>query len=162
MRRYIILLLITGAVWAQTDFDKMVLLNDNIDGSINKVEYLGEYLKMNHNLTKIYFKPQGTSEGQPVPIKLLHTLQLKDGRVLIHKGSIRAKTFFNSLEYEKLTIEQKAVYDELRKRHKRQIITYSVIILILSPFVFIGLVESGLSSSNSGSSNGKGFTGYGP
>ena len=140
MRRYIVLLLITGTVWAQTGLDKLVLKNGT--------EYFGKYLKMNHNLTKIYFKPQGTSEGQPVPIKLLHTLQLKDGRVLIHKGSIRGKTFFNSLEYEKLTIEQKAVYDELRKRHKRQIITCSVIILILSPFVFIGLVESGLSSFN--------------
>ena len=160
MRRYIVLLLITGIVWAQTGLDKLVLK----DGSTHKgtgIEYLGEYLKMNHNLTKIYFKPQGTSEGQPVPIKLLHTLQLKDGRVIIHKGSIRGKTFFNSLEYEKLTIEQKAVYDELRKRHKRQIITCSVIILILSPFVFIGLVESGLSGA-SGTSNGKGFTGYGP
>ena len=161
MRRYIILLLITGTIWAQTGLDKLVLLNGSIDGSINKVEYLGEYLKMNHNLTKVYFKPQGSYEGQPVPIKLLHTLQLKDGRVIIHKGSIRGKTFFNSLEYEKLTIEQKTVYDELRKRHKRQIITCSVIILILSPFVFIGLVESGLSGA-SGTSNGKGFTGYGP
>ena len=98
MRRYILLLLITGTVWAQTGLDKLVLLNGSIDGSINKVEYLGEYLKMNHNLTKIYFKPQGTSKGQPVPIKLLHTLQLKNGRVLIHKGSIKGKTFFNSLE----------------------------------------------------------------
>ena len=94
MRRYIVLLLITGTVWAQTDYDKLVLLNGSINGRINKVEYLGEYLKMNHNLTKIYFKPQGTSGSQPVPIKLLHTLQLKDGRVLIHKGSIRVKTFF--------------------------------------------------------------------
>ena len=161
MRRYIVLLLITGTVWAQTGLDKLVLK----DGSTHKgtgIEYLGEYLKMNHNLTKVNFKPQGTSGAQPVPIKSIHTLQLKDGRVLIYNGSIRVKTFFNSLEYEKLTIEQKAVYDELRKRHKRQIITCSVIILILSPFVFIGLVESGLSSSNSGSSNGKGFTGYGP
>ena len=46
MRKYIILLLITGTVWAQTDYDKLVLLNGSIDGSINKgtgIEYLGEY-----------------------------------------------------------------------------------------------------------------------
>ena len=159
MRKYIVLLLITGTVWAQTGLDKLVLLNGSIDGSINKVEYLGEYLKMNHNLTKIYFKPQGTSEGQPVPIKLLHTLQLKDGRVIIHKGSIRGKTFFNSLEYEKLTIEQKAVYDELRKRHKRQIITCSVIILILVPLVFI-IGDGNRSGSTRG--GGKVFLGDGP
>ena len=35
MRIYIVLLLITGIVWAQTDYDKLVLK----DGT----EYLGEY-----------------------------------------------------------------------------------------------------------------------
>ena len=140
MRRYIVLLLITGTVWAQTGLDKLVLKNGT--------EYLGEYLKMNHNLTKVYFKPQTTSKSHQVPINLLNTLQLKDGRMLIYNGFIKGKTLLNSLEYEKLTIEQKAVYDELRKRHKRQIITCSVIILILSPFVFIGMVESGLGSFN--------------
>ena len=35
MRRYIVLLLITGIVWAQTDFDKLVLK----DGTT----YFGEY-----------------------------------------------------------------------------------------------------------------------
>ena len=37
MRRYIVLLLITGIVWAQTDFDTLVLK----DGTT----YLGEYSK---------------------------------------------------------------------------------------------------------------------
>ena len=37
MRRYIVLLLITGIVWAQTDYDKLVLKNGK--------EYLGEYVK---------------------------------------------------------------------------------------------------------------------
>jgi len=132
MRRYIVLLLITGTVWAQTGLDKLVLKNGT--------EYLGEYLKMNHNLTKVYFKPKTTSKSHPVPINLLHTLQLKDGRVLIYNGFIRKKTLLNSLEYEKLTIEQKS---EL-KRQKIQIITCFGIILVLSPFIFIGMVESGL------------------
>ena len=35
MRRYIVLLLITGTVWAQTGLDKLVLKNGT--------EYLGEY-----------------------------------------------------------------------------------------------------------------------
>ena len=38
MRRYIVLLLITGIVWTQTDFDKLVLK----DGTT----YLGEYIKI--------------------------------------------------------------------------------------------------------------------
>ena len=145
-----VLLLITGTVWAQTGLDKLVLKNGT--------EYFGKYLKMNHNLTKIYFKPQGTYEGQPVPIKLLHTLQLKDGRVLIHKGSIRGKTFFNSLEYEKLTVEQKAVYNDLKKRHLIQNITCFSIILVLIPLMFI---LGGGSGGGSGGS-GKVFLGDGP
>ena len=136
MRRYVILLLLNGTVWAQTGLDKLVLK----DGSTHKgtgIEYLGEYLKMNHNLTKIYFKPQGTYEGQPVPIKLLHTLQLKDGRVLIHKGSIRGKTFFNSLEYEKLTSEQKAVYNDLKKRKFKNIITFTGLTAAVGYYIFL-------------------------
>ena len=150
MNRFVIFLLITGTVWAQTDYDKLVLLN----GSINKVEYLGEYLKMNHNLTKVYFKPKTTSKSHPVPINLLHTLQLKDGRVLIYNGFIRKKTLLNSLEYEKLTIEQKS---EL-KRQKIQIFTCFAIILVLIPLMFI------LGSGSGGGSGGSGkvFLGDGP
>ena len=45
MRRYIVLLLITGIVWAQTDYDKLVLKNGK--------EYLGEYVKTEKD--KVYF-----------------------------------------------------------------------------------------------------------
>ena len=155
MRRYIILLLITGTVWAQTGLDKLVLK----DGSTHKgtgIEYLGEYSKM--DLATVYFKPQGASGFQPVPVKSIHTLQLKDGRVLIHKGSIRVKTFFNSLEYEKLTVEQKAVYNDLKKRHLRQSITCFSIILVLIPLMFI---LGGGSGGGSGG-GGKVFLGDGP
>ena len=41
MRRHIILLLIIGTVWAQTDFDELVIL----DGK----KYLGEFSKINKN-----------------------------------------------------------------------------------------------------------------
>ena len=44
MRRYIILFLITGIVWAQTEFDKLVLK----DGTI----YLGEYSKTEKEIAK--------------------------------------------------------------------------------------------------------------
>ena len=58
MSRYIVLLLITGIVWAQTDFDKLVLK----DGTT----YLGEYSKIEGK--KVYFKPQGTFAFQQVPV----------------------------------------------------------------------------------------------
>ena len=73
MRRYIVLLLITGIVWAQTDFDKLVLK----DGTT----YFGEYSKTEGD--RVYFKHQDALAFQPVPVKLIKKLQLKDGRFII-------------------------------------------------------------------------------
>jgi hypothetical protein len=56
MRRYIVLLLITGIVWAQTDFDKLVLKNGTT--------YLGEYEKI--EVDRVYFKPQNVFASQPI------------------------------------------------------------------------------------------------
>jgi len=73
MRRYIVLLLITGIVWAQTDFDKLVLK----DGTT----YLGEYEKI--EVDRVYFKPQNAFTFQPISIKQIQTLKLKDGHFII-------------------------------------------------------------------------------
>ena len=51
MVRYIVLLLITGIVWAQTDFDTLVLKDST--------EYLGEYSRTEGKI--VYFKPQNAS-----------------------------------------------------------------------------------------------------
>ena len=80
MRRYIILLLITGIVWSQTDFDKLVLK----DGTT----YLGEYSKTEKEI--VYFKPQDAFAFQPVPVNLIKRLKLKDGDYIIGK-SIQTK-----------------------------------------------------------------------
>ena len=99
MRRYIVLLLITGIVWAQTDFDKLVLK----DGTT----YYGEYSKTEGR--KVYFKPQGAFAFQPVSVKLIKQLQLKDGQIIIVGGKVK-----NSLtleEYQKLSTKEKAIYD---------------------------------------------------
>ena len=77
MRRYIILLLITGIVWAQTDFDKLVLK----DGTT----YLGEYEKIEGD--RVYFRHQDALAFQPVPVELIKQLQLKDGRFIIGKDT---------------------------------------------------------------------------
>ena len=112
MRRYIVLLLITGTVWAQTDFDKLI--------SKTGTKYLGEYSKVEDK--EVYFKPNNALEFQAVPLELIETLKLKDGTVLIQSGRINEnalslKKFSN--EYEKLTIEEKAIYDDVKKDARR-------------------------------------------
>ena len=58
MRKYIVLLLITGILWAQTDFDKLILK----DGTT----YFGEYSKIERKI--VYFKPEGAFGFQPISI----------------------------------------------------------------------------------------------
>jgi len=99
MRRYIVLLLITGIVWAQTDFDKLVLK----DGTT----YFGEYSKIEGKI--VFFKPQEAFGFQPIPVKLIRRLELKEGQIIIDGGKVK-----NSLtldEYQKLSTKEKAIYD---------------------------------------------------
>jgi len=99
MRRHIVLLLITGIVWAQTDFDKLVLK----DGTT----YLGEYSKTEGKI--VYFKPHDAFGFQPIPVKLIRRLELKEGQIIIDGGKVK-----NSLtldEYQKLSTKEKAIYD---------------------------------------------------
>ena len=99
MRRYIVLLLITGIVWAQTDFDKLVLK----DGTT----YFGEYSKIEGKI--VFFKPQDAFAFQPVPVKQIERLELKDGRVAVLDSKVKSLTLE---EYQKLSTKEKAIYDE--------------------------------------------------
>ena len=82
MRRYIVLLLITGIVWAQTDFDKLVLK----DGTT----YFGEFSTIDGD--NVFFKPKGASDFQSISIKQIQTLELKFGQIVIAPGlKIEAK-----------------------------------------------------------------------
>ena len=101
MRRYIVLLLITGTVWAQTGLDKLVLK----DGT----EYLGEYSRTEKNI--IYFKPQDALSTQPVSVKLIQELKLKDGTILTND-------ILGFRAYAKLTTEEKAVYDAVKNARR--------------------------------------------
>ena len=84
MRRYIVLLLITGTVWAQTGLDKLVLKNGT--------EYLGEFSRKDFKLYTynlddidqeiIYFKPLEAFAFQPVTVNQIKVLQLRDGTLL--------------------------------------------------------------------------------
>ena len=106
MRRFIVLLLITGTVWAQTGLDKLLLK----DGT----EYLGVFSKKDKKI--IYFKPQGAFAFQPVPVTLIQSLLLEDGTFVINLENKYNK--LSSAEYEKLSEEEKDVYNENRRKIK--------------------------------------------
>ena len=111
MRRYIVLLLITGIVWAQADLDKLVLK----DGTT----YFGEYSKIEEEI--VYFKPQNAFGFQPISIKQVERLELKDRQVVVLNSKVKSLTteeYFelsrNTLaleEYQKLSTKEKAIYD---------------------------------------------------
>ena len=93
------LLLFIGFVWAQTDFDKLILK----DGTT----YLGEYSKTEGKI--VYFKPQGAFAFQPIPVKRIERLELKDGQIFFNGGGILiAKK--NSIHHKR-RIKEKAIYD---------------------------------------------------
>jgi len=105
MRRYIVLLLITGILWAQTDFDTLILK----DGTT----YFGEYSKIEEEI--VFFKPQDAFAFQPVPVKLIQTLKLKDGHFIIEDGKNSLTLDLAFEAYQKLSTKEKAIYDAKSK-----------------------------------------------
>ncbi len=81
MRRYILLLLFIGLAWGQADLDKLVVK----DGTT----YLGEYSKTEGKI--VFFKPQGAFTFQPISVKLIRRLELKDGQIKIGRASCRER-----------------------------------------------------------------------
>ena len=110
MRKYIVFLLITGIVWAQTDYDKLVLKNGK--------EYLGEYVKTEKD--KVYFN---SHEEYVFPLvrhkREVQTLQLKDGTFVI-----------NNPPRSEWTVKEKAVYDA--KRDSKKYLAYTTLALLSS------------------------------
>ena len=101
MRRFIVSLIITGTVWAQTGLDKLVL--------DDRTEFLGEYSGVMENL--VYFKPAKALAFQGVPINRIRSLQLRDGKTIIEDEYIKIRTI---LDYKHLSIKDKAIYDDGR------------------------------------------------
>ena len=111
INRIIPLLLFIGFVWGQADLDKLVLK----DGTT----YFGEYSKIEEEI--VYFKPQNAFTFQPISIKQVERLELKDGRVAVLNSKVKSLTteeYFelsrNTLaleEYQKLSTEEKGIYD---------------------------------------------------
>ena len=125
MRRYIVLLLITGTVWAQTGLDKLVL----DDGT----ETLGVYSKVKENL--VYFKPTRALAFQGVPINRIRSLQLIDGKTIIEDDYIKIRTI---LDYKHLSIKDKAIYDAKKDARKWILFTpTAVLTLAVSSFPYL-------------------------
>ena len=91
INRIIPLLLFIGFVWAQADFDKLILK----DGTT----YFGEYSKTEEEI--VYFKPQGAFAFQPIPVKRIRRLELKEGQTLLNGGGILIKR----------STKEKAIFD---------------------------------------------------
>jgi len=72
INRIIPLLLFIGFVWGQTDFDKLVVK----DGTT----YFGEYSKIEGKI--VFFKPQNAFTFQPIPVKRIRRLELKDEKAI--------------------------------------------------------------------------------
>jgi len=122
MRRYIVLLLITGILWAQTDFDTLILK----DGTT----YFGEYSKIEEKI--VYFKPQGVGAFQRVHVKQIQTLKLKDGLFIIGDGRNR----LTLEEYQKLSTKEKAIYDAKSKNLVKWALYGSISPIIISVYDF--------------------------
>ena len=179
MRRYIVLLLITGIVWAQIDFDKLVLK----DGTT----FLGEYSKIEGEM--VYFKPQNAFDFIPVFVKRIERLELKDGRILYDVSNV--KYSLSAEEYQKLSTKEKAIYDAKSKKFlnkkiyfpksiltdsekeiyeqayskallKRTLKYSAGITIITGAVIFVIYIAAFDGLSLSGGGGGNGFTGLGP
>ena len=82
-----------------TDFDILILKSGTT--------YFGEYSKTEGD--RVYFKPHDAFGFQPIPVKRIRRLELKEGQIIIDGGKVK-----NSLtldEYQKLSTKEKAIYD---------------------------------------------------
>ena len=107
MRRFIVLLLITGTVWAQIGLDKLVLE----DGT----EFLGECAGVTENV--VYFKSTGELAYQVISISRIQSLQLKNGKTIIRVRDNYIKKW-TILDNKPLSIKDKATYDAKKDARK--------------------------------------------
>ena len=111
--KHLTLLLFIGLAWGQdnlkkeSDFDKLVSKGGTI--------FLGEFSRIEKSV--VYFKPTKASAFQGVPINRIQSLKLKDGKTIIKNGDVnKIRTVVN---HEKLSLEEKAIYDDAKKDAKR-------------------------------------------
>ena len=113
MTKHLTLLLLIGLAWGQdnlkkeSDFDKLVSKGGTI--------FLGEFSRIEKSV--VYFKPTKASAFQGVPISRIQSLKLKNGKTIIKNGDVnKIRTV---VDYEKLSLEEKAIYNDAKKDAKR-------------------------------------------
>ena len=68
--------------------------------------YYGEYSRS--KVDKVFFKPQGAFAFQPVSVKQIERLELKNGQIIVLGGKVKIITIE---EYQKLSTKEKALFD---------------------------------------------------
>ena len=91
----------------ESDFDRLVSKGGTV--------FLGEFSRIEKSV--VYFKPTKASAFQGVPINRIQSLKLKDGQTIIKNGNVnKIRTV---VDHEKLSLEEKAIYDDAKKDAKR-------------------------------------------
>ena len=129
MRGYIVLLLITSILWAQTDFDTLILKSGTT--------YFGEYSKIEEEI--VYFKPQNAFAFQPISIKQIQTLKLKDGHFII--GDILTYEEYQKIEDGKNIL----TYEEYQKENQKGNIVFFLFCSIMAVGLIVWEVENMIS-----------------
>ena len=143
MRRYIILFLITGIVWAQTEFDTLVLKN--------KTLYTGVLIKFGND--EIIFKdlqkkvspyghPMFTKPTGKLSIKIsdIQKLKLSDGTSVIENGIVVAtnEKHIKNISYDRyLSIIEAEKHKKSAERAKERKSIYVGCCLIIMLFGFL-------------------------
>ena len=125
MRRYIVLLLITGTVWAQTGLDKLVLEKGAV--------YSGKFLGVEAGI--IFFEPTNTNiiEVDKAKIKILEQKK----KVLIQDGTWKTNSKpykIRGVDHENLSLKDKAIYDA--KKDARRWLLYPSFAILLTCLLY--------------------------
>ena len=91
----------------ESDFDRLVSKGGTV--------FLGEFSRIEKSV--VYFKPTKASAFQGVPINRIQSLKLKDGQTIIKNGNVNQ--IRTVVDNEKLSLEEKAIYDDAKKDAKR-------------------------------------------
>ena len=113
MTKHLTLLLFIGLALGQnnlkkeSDFDRLVSKGGTV--------FLGEFSRIEKSV--VYFKPTKALAFQGVPVNQIQSLKLKDGKTIIKNGNVnKIRTV---IDHEKLSLEEKAIYDDAKKDAKR-------------------------------------------
>ena len=124
MTKNFTLLLFIGLAWGQdnlkkeSDFDRLVSKGGTV--------FLGEFSRIEKSV--VYFKPTKALAFQGVPINQIQSLKLKDGKTIIKNGNVnKIRTV---VDHEKLSLEEKAIYDNAKKKDAKRWLAYPPLALI--------------------------------